>query len=842
MNKKNMNMNNPLFFVEDPEVRKMRIETTSVYPRSISEDISTGSVHFVLPTTGKLSRSTSVVLPLVNTDPGYQLPSNIGILALVRNARLTLDGQTIAEFENRNEFAPYEFMTVNPEHKNNVVSVLNGVNFVFETGSGSKLDNDPSHMQCLPGQYRLACDEYVEQRPDPNRVGRKNQRPFCMDGRNRLKITTDPKTTAVFSVSLGQLFPKLFGSDDNFSLPLYAMHNEFQLDIYFSRDGSMENGNERCVFLPSLSEKEADSLTAVATVEQGEANDDDTDLVLYDTQDGMARLLVDIVGGKTTNVRVLDGGRGYIDSVDCTFNTKDSKLTKNLKVVPAQQFAENHWSETSNFFIDEAGDKYEVGSNYTVTNPMDGSTFQIQCTSISGGGDDGPMTNCKVPTAEDNAKLNLASGAEAEFTVEAPAGGSSAKIFLVDRILELECENAAGGGFAVGNVVQEVGEPGNKAVVLAIDGNNLPTKMGVYMGAFADGDHLEKSDDNTKTGDIKTIDTGNSYETVATNGLGLDPIYNFENYDSNGDVLDDAKLKVHTPGVFLLTDLLYFMDGSTEQELAQINSKGLPFVYTQMVANVSSLTSKANVADYGSSDSQQFTRYMNLSNSVVRNVFFHISNSGTYDRENMPYYGMKKHHNALLNKYHARSSLVQDGFRYNLTINSKPYYANEVQGSMRAFRELDKCFPGKHFFVNKGMWMADNQCRQLDNDTVIANATPTLQPGFCDLDDAAKGTKRYEINERKSAIANQGYGGVDQAWLRGQGRYNGVSLMTFPELKNVQNNGYPIGATPVDMNVEFYDTYDSKYSGTGTFVSFAEIERKLAFYKGEVVLQTASFS
>jgi hypothetical protein len=54
-------------------------------------------------------------------------------------------------------------------------------------------------------------------------------------------------------------------------------------------------------------------------------------------------------------------------------------------------------------------------------------------------------------------------------------------------------------------------------------------------------------------------------------------------------------------------------------------------------------------------------------------------------------------------------------------------------------------------------------------------------------------------------------------------------------------NGMQVGSTPVDMNLQMTNTYNPFYSGSGTLTIFAELERRLAFIGGQVVLQTASF-
>ena len=69
--------------------------------------------------------------------------------------------------------------------------------------------------------------------------------------------------------------------------------------------------------------------------------------------------------------------------------------------------------------------------------------------------------------------------------------------------------------------------------------------------------------------------------------------------------------------------------------------------------------------------------------------------------------------------------------------------------------------------------------------------------------------------------------------------FHGVSFMLSSA--NVMGNGIAVGSTPVDLNLEMTNTYNPFYSGSGTLTIFAELERRLAFVNGSVVLQTASF-
>ncbi len=63
----------------------------------------------------------------------------------------------------------------------------------------------------------------------------------------------------------------------------------------------------------------------------GDAGDNATDVVLSDTADKGAKLPVDIVSGYTSNIRVLDGGRGYT-AVLTSFNRDVAPPTTVLDV------------------------------------------------------------------------------------------------------------------------------------------------------------------------------------------------------------------------------------------------------------------------------------------------------------------------------------------------------------------------------------------------------------------------------------------------------------------------------------------------------------------------------
>lgn len=827
---------------KDQELRSMRIETTSIYPRSINDSVTGGSAHFVFPQKGVPSADTSIIIPCTCTDPGYQFPVNAGVFSIIDRAVLSCGGQLIDEVSPANELLTMLNMTVHPERKMNLHSVLHGINYVMETGSGSKLDANEKNMQALPGQYRLVADQYHEKKPSQNRIGRNNQRPYLLNATQSLKLSTDVNTTPAYSIRLSDLFPGLF-QDGQFRIPAGMLVDEVVLDINFSRDGKMQY-NERAVFMPNLSNKTKDSLKLVAVTKVGDtgnAGDNFTDVILKHVKTGAnddnkgARLLVDIVAGKTTNVRILDGGRGYTSNDVLTFDTVPSTLTTTqLECVEGSVL--NDKNDVNNFYVSTGGQGFEVGKDYTFQN-ADGATFVLTAVTVDAGNNNALQTVDARNSVDFDFKLY-----EDKAFSYTPSGGTQAVVYPVKTILDVTCTDApAGKKWSVGDIVQK--NANTQAIVAAVDvdaNENKITQMREYLGTFANADALQKNGDVTTTCTLTTID--DVEETVATKaGLGLDPLFNFDNYDANGNVLDDAKIKIHTPGVFLQTDILYFMDGS-EEEMQQkmMSPEGIPHTYTSFINTTSTISDKNTVTAYGQKQTVQVNRLLGLANSTVRSMMWYLYNTGNHKTDSnaiFPYYEQQKF-NPLLNKYHARSSLAMDGIRYNININSIPYYANQCEADLRKWVELSKCHGP--FYVNKGQYSGWNQCRSLDNPNyTLSNANPSKQPGFCDLDDATKATAQYEINERKAAICNQSYEGVNQAFLRGMGHYMGISFKTTD--KNVMGNGIPIGETPVDMNIEIDNTFDPWYSGECNLTVFSEVERRLAFKNGYVELQTASF-
>ena len=249
----------------DAEIRSMRIESTSIYPQTINDSAYGGGCSIVLPSKGFITGDACIVLPAIASEAGYQYPVNVGVFSLIERARISSGGKIWDEVSPANELLSMLNMTVHPERKMNLHSVMNGINYAFETCSGSKLDADSGNAEVLGGQYRLVANEYNLQIGE--RIGRKNQRPYLVNGKQEVKLTTSSQSTPQYSIRLLDLFPGLF-QDGTFLIPTGSLTEEVTIDLVFSKDGALDT-NERAVFMPSLSTITRDSLAQVAVKQVG---------------------------------------------------------------------------------------------------------------------------------------------------------------------------------------------------------------------------------------------------------------------------------------------------------------------------------------------------------------------------------------------------------------------------------------------------------------------------------------------------------------------------------------------------------------------------------------------
>jgi hypothetical protein len=217
----------------------------------------------------------------------------------------------------------------------------------------------------------------------------------------------------------------------------------------------------------------------------------------------------------------------------------------------------------------------------------------------------------------------------------------------------------AGAKFHVVDLITKSPAGADKAVVLAVIADDYTiTKLGIVVGTFVTGNSLDGAIAKQITVDGVPETTFN-----VQSGLCVDPIYNFDGYVNN--VSNSQKIQIDTTNVLLQTDIIYYMDGTTQALQKQMMSpQGLSHTYTYFINTISSIAKGNDVTSYGKTDVVSENRLIGLSNSTVRNLMWYVYKSGNQSNVQFPYYGTPKNRLPLLDKYHARSSLAMGGNRY----------------------------------------------------------------------------------------------------------------------------------------------------------------------------------
>ncbi len=857
----------PLNLQTNPEFKDMRIETVSIYPRSFSDEgVNGGQCSFVFPKRGYLSGESRIILPATCINDAYQYVPSAGVFSLIQSASLQCESSgVIAQVDNANELYSLINNLEHCEKKDRVDNVLHGVNFSFETASGSKKDEKVSSIETLPGQYRLVVDEYKKQAPSTKTAGNNDNRANQMSAHpERLLKTfyTDTSTeagTPEYSISLQQLFPGFF--KEGYQLPLALIAEEVLLEINFSANGKFDN-NDRAVYCPDRSTETASSMIAVAVVQvgtTGAAGTGERDKLLKDPTGSAAgtglRLIYDVEinvpdqpavtlnnNGQISNIRILDTGKGYVDGEQLTF-----ALAGNDLVVEVGRKFKN-WDASGAtdyvFYVNNGGADYAVGDEVLVVQPgQELNPMLVKVDAISGGGASGPVTKVTLVSEDKNYQniiplsYNVGTGATSELdTLKQTGGGNDAlDLYLVSGEVNGTPTNLQVGTFDVGQQCK-IENAGTDAhfIVAATDATDRPTQL-LQIGrinAFVKNTQVTivRTDNVNITCDFTPAndDTGVVPNTEAV-GLGYDPVYSFGD-DTQG------KIKIQKQGVMIATDLIYYMDGKFEADQAQVMNKGINYVYTQYRNITSTLEDQGAIVEYGKREPRDYNRLIGFSNEILRSLVWNVYPSGEQNRENFPYYKQQKL-NPLLKKYCSRSSLAKDGQAFNINVNSIPYYSSRVETDFRAFTELNKCFD-RMFYINKACYQGWSQCRQDSQTADLTEAQPSTQPGFTKNDSIDKPTLQYQINERKAGIVADGYMGIPQKYMRGQYHPQGVSFKVSP--LNQIGNGVAIGSTSVDVQLTHNDTYNPYYSGSATLSLFGEVERVFSLKMGRISVTSAS--
>ena len=845
----------PLNLQTNPEFRDMRIETVTLFPRSFADQgANGGQCSFVFPKRGYLSGESRIILPAVCANNAYQYPPSAGVFSLIRSASLQTESSgVIAQVDNAGELYSMINNLEHCEKKDRVDNVLHGVNFSFETASGSK-KSDVDGIEKLAGQYRLVVDEYKKQAPSTVTAGSIDNRANQMSAKPKTLLKTFYDDTATeagtpeYSISLAQLFPGFF--KEGYQLPLALIAEEVLLEINFSSNGDFGN-NDRAIYCPDKSTETADAMIAVAVVQvgtTGAAGTGEKNKVLSSPTGSAAgtglRLTCDVpvniegtntlnANGQISNIRILDTGSGYVAGEQLTFALAGDDLV----VEVGRKFSNWNASAADDylFYISDGGAGYAEGDILQILQPgQELNPLKVKVSSVNGG----VITKVELIKEADNNQLIIplsycvGANPPSELSSRKTGGGGddNASFLLVNGELNGAGSNLAQNKtFGVGDMVAISGGPNNSRFIVAAVANDMPTQL-VNVGSsntfeVGQGTTIVKHNDATTTCTFTPAD--NTANTTVV-GLGFDPVHS---YGSGGD-----KINVVEKGCVINTDLIFYEDGKFQADQAQMMNKGINYVYTQFRNITSSLEDQGEITAYGNREPREYNRLVGFSNEILRTLVWNIYPSGTQNREGFPYYNMKKL-NPLLNKYCSRSSLVKDGQAYNINVNSIPYYSSRVETDMRAFTELNKCFD-RMFYINKGCYQGWSQCRQDSQTADLTNGAPSTQPGFTTNDSIDKPTLQYEINERKAGIVCDAYEGVPQKYMRGQYHPQGVSFKVSP--LNQLGNGVAIGSTSVDVQLTHNDTYNPYYSGSATLSLYGEVERVFSLKMGRISVTAAS--
>ena len=394
----------------------------------------------------------------------------------------------------------------------------------------------------------------------------------------------------------------------------------------------------------------------------------------------------------------------------------------------------------------------------------------------------------------------------------------------------------AGKTFSKGDLIHVVVNGDNngtniRAIVFAVDAGNKPTHIDLTLGKWPDTYPIaiQLASDN---GNFLNITAGFGPDVQVQDIQGSGP-NGLQGYDTN--VGDDGKINIVTSKVRLATDLIFYEDGKLEADAkAMMTSKGLVKIYSQYVNVSSSIQGGTAVNAYGEKSSIDTIRIVGYSNEVLRGLLFQNYCSGTQDKADFEYEGMPKK-NPLLMNYGSRCSLVEDGSSLQVVLNSVPRYPAPIKTSPYFFTELSQVFE-KPFYLPHGCYNGSSSCKQRDSQALTINSA---QPGFSTDDSIDIATGQYELNNRKSGIANVSYQGINQKYLRGNGFYMGVNLRKING-QNFVGNGMKIGAQSVEVQYNYEATKNPWFSGTSTLNTYGIVERIFQLQNGKVSVTTAS--
>jgi hypothetical protein len=824
---------NPLnFIIDDSSLRHQRIETTTIYPRTINDNSSGGLVRFVLPNKGFLSANTCIQIPATCVEECYQYAPNAGIYSLLKTARMVCGDQVISEIQNVGQLLAQKKLAESQEIREKMSQVKEGINLSFECGSGSKRDGDLNNMEVLQGQQRLVMDKYEQEFGMATIAGRKMAFPNILNGKlhdsYKLKTFSDDTATEAgtpeFFIYLRDLFHNYFGAGLELPLQLINRNEEISIEIQFSSDGALSE-NERAIFCPSLQSKKLTGVTALAlasssgTMDAGHVNEKG---VVKEINEGTTGtnlwVSIDFNAGDISDMRILNCGSGYTGA-ELTLVYEG----KTFNFVPAFRHLSSA-STLNNFYISSAGSGYTAGQAQIISkvNP------DVKANVTIGVNGSGGVNAIEYEFERDKDRFLFAPNQEYSI-VKGTANNATVKPAV--EYLELTNLGALAGTFVVGDVVKSSNDENARAVVNAVDGDDKPTQLYYFTGTFADGDSVIDVDDANNTcvvGNFRDAD-GEPDESLAIQaGLNSTSQYGFDNNENNG------RIKIQTDKVIMLADIIYYEDDTVANMMKQMSQGGVQQVYTEFRNVVTTLKQDA-VSDYNASNKTEHIRLIGFSNEILRNLLIqNIPAPDTQTDVNFPNKNLALK-NPLLGQYCSRDSVADAGVELNVVVNSVPFFASPMNFNPQFYEELTYCHNAP-LYVPHSAYCAYTSAKQLDNNS----ADTSQQPAFSDLDSLTEQTQRFEINERCAGMCNQLYEGIGQENLIGNLNYMGVSFMTSPA-KGAVGNGVAVGSQAVEIQYTYTNTYNPLYNGNSTLNVYGEVERRLVLDEnGRISVSSAS--
>lgn len=300
-------------------------------------------------------------------------------------------------------------------------------------------------------------------------------------------------------------------------------------------------------------------------------------------------------------------------------------------------------------------------------------------------------------------------------------------------------------------------------------------------------------------------------------------------------------ISIHTGGVQMVMDLLYYSEATMNRLEAESKSSGLPMLYGDLINIRQTLQhdeaeTPAPVAGQLTSDKKSFAVDIGLDNLVVRNMLMAFENP-TPDAFNT----------RMLGKYSSNSSRVnrKGDVSLQLTINNVPLYPSPVDMNNKLYDQTQQVFAGTPLQIPRPLWDYNGSCF---DEYAIAQlqslATPPIpvpSVGALWISDPTIGA--FRTNSYMNYVSESGiYSGKSTAGsFLGQQYYLGVNLAKT--YNNVRSAGVRVGNSPIRLAIDytFVKATDGilgdNFSANNRNLSlFANVERSMLIKNGSIMV------